>query len=87
MADVATGAGETRTTDLPRKQNSLKQLNVTREKIKNGTKREEHERTEREGNVPHSRLSIMLLRRSLAFVKAIKTKRNIENLSYCSRIV
>lgn len=40
MAAAATGAGETSTTDLPGKQNSLKHLNLTREKIKNGTKRE-----------------------------------------------
>lgn len=40
MAAAATRAGETSTTDLPGKQNSLKQLNLTWEKIKNGTKRE-----------------------------------------------
>lgn len=38
--------GESRGTDLPRKQNSLKQLNLTQEKIKNGTKRKEREREE-----------------------------------------
>lgn len=41
--------GESRGTDLPGKQNSLKQLNLTREKIKNGTKRKERERGGRGG--------------------------------------
>lgn len=61
------------------KQNSLKQLNLTREKIKKWHKEAEEEKTEGEGNIPLSRLSIMLLRRSLAFVKVMKIKKNIEN--------
>lgn len=50
MAAMLTSAAETSGRDLPGKQNSLKQLNVTQEKINNGKKkRQGGEKESREG--------------------------------------
>lgn len=98
MAAMLTSAAETSGRDLPGKQNSLKQLNVTQEKINNGKKKKKDKEEKRkvgrgekekkkkkkeqeEGRRhPTHQTAIMLLKkRSLVFVKIIKTKRNIQN--------
>lgn len=61
MVAALTSTAETSRRDLPGKQNSLKQLNVTQEKINNGRKKknkeEKGERGEKkkEGDIPHTR--------------------------------
>lgn len=95
MAAMLTSAAETSGRDLPGKQNSLKQLNVTQEKINNGKKKKDKEEKRKVGRGekekkkkeqeegrrhPTHQTAIMLLKkRSLVFVKIIKTKRNIQN--------
>lgn len=65
MAATLTSTAETSRRDLPGKQNSLKQLNVTQEKINNGKKKKqgggkkvrrgEKKKKKKEGDIPHTR--------------------------------
>lgn len=61
MAATLTSTAETSRRDLPGKQNSLKQLNVTQEKINNGKKKgkvgrgETEKKKKNEGDIPHTR--------------------------------
>lgn len=62
MAATLTSTAETSRRDLPGKQNSLKQLNVTQEKINNGRKKKKTRRRKvgrgekkKEGDIPHTR--------------------------------
>lgn len=90
MAATLTSTAETSRRDLPGKQNSLKQLNVTQEKINNGKKKNKEEerksgggrrrrkRRKETSHTPDSHYAAKK-KRSLVFVKIIKTKRNIQN--------
>lgn len=91
MAATLTSTAETSRRDLPGKQNSLKQLNVTQEKINNGRKKKNKEEESQEGGEeegrrhPTHQTAIMLLKKGAWFLLRLLKQREIYRIGLIYR--